>query len=65
MNIRDNDLRSSSKFVCARRAVLAVAPLMEESKTGALGGDVDAKTVNGSIRVNLGRMARANGERLD
>lgn len=58
-NIRNNDVEVEFKVRVPQGVRFSGRTVNGGIETGALGGDVDAKTVNGSIRVNSAGVVRA------
>lgn len=59
MNVRDNDVEVQFNVRVPQGVRFSGRTVNGAIETGALGGDVDAKTVNGSIKVNSSGVARA------
>ena len=59
MNVRDNDVEVRFSVRVPQGVRFSGHTVNGGIETGALGGDVDAKTVNGSIRVSSTGIARA------
>jgi hypothetical protein len=58
-SVEDNDVEVDFKVRVPQGVRFSGRTVNGGIETGALGGDVDAKTVNGSIRISAGGIARA------